>query len=201
MFNTLLDVEDATYENQLIIGKVIANDDSGETVGPKLERVRAFVPGLYEGDTVTDYPWIFPKQPSLFGNGTGFGRFGVPDIGAYILIELQNGDPHFPYYVGGVLIDGLQISEAGTNYPNRYGFKDSVGNIFFVDKTSGEVKFQHKSGTVIDILNDGTTTVHAIKDLFLQSDVGIRLVGPTLTAAGITGDVDFSGIGGNFKTP
>jgi phage baseplate assembly protein gpV len=162
MFHTLLETESADYKNLLIVGKVIVNDDSSETVGPKLQRIKVSVPGLYEGDSA-NFPWVFPKQQSLFGIGDGFGTFGVPAINSYVLIELQDGDPLRPVYVSGILLQGLQLVEAGVNYPFRYGFKDPAGNLFYIDTKTGsqEVKFVHKSGTTINILDSGAITISA----------------------------------------
>jgi phage baseplate assembly protein gpV len=163
MFQTILEATElpTDYKDVMIIGKVVVNDDSGEPDGKKCERIKVFIPGLYDDPDTSKYPWCWPKQPTLFGSGAGFGPFGVPDLNSFVVIELKNGDPSYPIYVGGILLDGNQVAEAGTNYPNRYGFKDSAGNLFYVDKTSGEIKVHHKSGTEIKIASNGDVDVNA----------------------------------------
>ena len=184
MLSSLTNVEFSDLRNIWIVAKVIANDDSGETAGPKLQRIKVTVPGLYE----TESPWCWPLQLSLFagGQGAGFGTFGVPEIGSYVVIELQNGDPHYPVYIGTILIQGNQITEAGTNYPNRYGFKDSAGNIFYIDKTNGQkvTKYTHPSGTTIEINNAGNVTINSVGTLNLISTGNMTITAPVVNMTG-----------------
>lgn len=156
MLTKLLSIDKNTYEGNIFTGTVVDNNDP-----LKLERVKVSVTGLYEGDT-TLFPWCVSFKRMFFGSGSGYGEFGVPRQGSKVAVMLQHGDPHFPIYLGAILQSGNPVAEAATNYPNRYGFKDPVGNLFYIDMTSGEVKFQHKSGTTITIANNGDVTVTAV---------------------------------------
>ncbi len=173
MLTSVADIELPDLRGVWIVAKVTSNDDSGETNGPKLQRIRVTVPGLYEPES----PWCWPKQLSLFagGQGEGHGSFGVPAVDSYVIIELEQGDPHHPVYVASLLIHGNQITEAGVNYPNRYGFKDKLGNYFYIDQTEGQgtVKFRHFSGTQIDIDNSGAMTITAPAGLTIVGDVNV----------------------------
>lgn len=154
MLANLNDLEQTDYTGQTFIGTVVANNDP-----EKLERVKVTIPNLYEG-TVANLPWVAPKVAKLFGNRTGVGVFSVPDIGTTVYVEFQNGDPHYPFYLGSPVLSRADLPEADANYPNRYGFKDKAGNLFYVDTTPGSnvVQFTHASGTSIRIENNGNIT-------------------------------------------
>lgn len=191
MLQTLLEAEFAGYENLLFIGKVVADNDSMFD-GRKLERIKVEIPGLYEGDNSL-FPWCLPMKHSPFGQGAGYGTFGVPQIGSYVVVILQDGDPHYPYYDASILIDGNQIAEGGTNYPKRYGFKDPTGNYFYVDMTSGsvQIKLFHKSGTNLVINDNGSVNVTTV------SNVTVNVTG-NVTAT-VSGNVDAT-ITGNLTS-
>lgn len=154
MINNLLDVEKGNYEKNVFRGVVVDNNDP-----LKLERIKVSIVGLYESNDTSVLPWCVSFKRMFFGSGAGYGEFGVPRLGSVVAVMLQHGDPHFPVYMGAILQSGNEVAEAATNYPHRYGFKDPVGNIFYVDMQSGEVKFQHKSGTHITINNDGSVNI------------------------------------------
>jgi len=156
MINSLIDVPDRDYDGVYFEGTVVDNNDPD-----KLERVRISCPGLYEGSDTTMFPWARSIRRMMFGGGQHVGQFGVPIIGTTVSFILDQGDPHHPIYLGYSLKDGNQVTEAGTNYPNRYGFKDPNGNLFYIDMTTKTVHFTHgNSGMTIDIAADGSITVN-----------------------------------------
>ncbi len=161
----LADEGSAGYDGQYIIGRVVENNDP-EKVG----RVKVLIPGLFE-DAATA-PWCVPLVPRGISSKPGSGEFSVPDVGTDLVIVLQEGDAHYPAYVGSLLSTPNRVSEFDTNYPKRRGFKDIAGNLFYIDTTSGQVvvKFVHKSGTEITIDDDGKVHVLAANNMNINVD-------------------------------
>lgn len=167
MLRSLLSVKTPDYDGLIFKGVVVANNDP-----LKLERVKIKIPGLYDDQDQSLYPWCISFKRMTFGNGSGFGEFGVPSLGAVVGVFLQQGDPHYPVYMGSPLQVGMTLAEAAVNYPNRYGFKDPAGNLFYVDMTSGDVKFAHNSGTEV-LINDTVVklTHNAGTEVLIDEDV------------------------------
>lgn len=70
-------------------GFVTNNQDSSN-----LGRIRAKVPDV-AGDI--ELGWAWPCAP--YG-GNGMGLFAIPDVGAYVWIEFECGDPEYPIWSG-----------------------------------------------------------------------------------------------------
>jgi len=137
-----------------ILGKVVDNNDP-----LKQQRVRVSIPGLLEGE-VADLPWVAPKINSPFGVGVGFGTVGVPAIGSFAVVYFQDESIYYGLLDGFMQTAECTIDPAfATNYPNRYGFKDPIGNKFVVDMTPSAktVQFFHASGNFsFQVDNDGS---------------------------------------------
>ena len=50
-------------------------------------------------------------------------------------------------------------SELSTNYPNRYGYWDPIGNMAYSDLTTGESEFRHNSGTIVHFTASGDINI------------------------------------------
>lgn len=149
----------------------------------KLKRVRIKVPELIEGDG-EDLPWAMPVTED-------FEHVKVPEIGTVVYVQLQKGDKHYPIYFGSSTSNKQVIpSILGTNYPDRYGMRDSKNNYFFVDKMTGEVEFQHHSGTKINVDDSGKVVINAVSDLELHVAGTITSDAPTWNH---TGDLNLIG--------
>ncbi len=136
------------------IAQVVNNNDP-----LKMGRVQISLPILWGNET----PWAVPKIPQGIGGSSPAGYFSVPNNGSNVFIELQNGDVHFPFYVGTVWVNGTVPPIFQENYPTRYGFIDEQGTYFVVDRTTGTAELFHKSGTYLLIREDGNVVVNAPK--------------------------------------
>lgn len=161
MFNNLNQFESPDYTIPFL-AKVVDNKDP-----KKLQRVKVEIKGLMTG-AISDLPWCFPAQHSLFGMTDSAYSVGVPVVGSTVMVEFQGGDIHYGC-VSSCLHTSLSAvaGELATNYPNRRGWLDPANNLFYVDITSGQVRvhFLHKSGTRITIEDNGKVIVHSVDDI------------------------------------
>ena len=124
----------------------------------KLGRVKVWIEGMLELET-TVLPWVSPLMSSFLGGSNNSGFFSVPEIDSQVVVTFPFDDIYFGFYIGYWLTPDTKVTTFDTNYPNVYGFKDSTGNIFKIDKTAGTVDFTHSSGTTIHIDSAGAVTV------------------------------------------
>lgn len=184
------------YTGHSFIGTVVANNDPD-----KNERVKVTIPGVYEG-AVADLPWVAPKVARLFGSTTSAAVFGVPVLGSQVFVEFQHGDPHYPLYVGCPTLKKQSIPESEVNYPNRYGLKDTAGNLVIIDPTPGQNQLiiRHASGTVFQINNDGSIVLNSVGGITSTAPSwthtgDITVQGNVHSTQSVIGDVDVLGNG------
>jgi phage baseplate assembly protein gpV len=155
MINALNPTDEGPKEFRAYLATVVDNNDP-----LRFQRVKVTIPGLLE-DSLENLPWLLPMHASLFGSGNTMGIFSVPPVGAQVVVHFQGNDILYGLILGSLPIKGSDLSPLTENYPYRYGFKDPSGNYFYVDTTAGSttVEFRHKSGTTINIADDGKVSV------------------------------------------
>ena len=160
------DTED--YDGTYLVGTVIDNKDPDG-----LERVKAIIPGVYP--TAADCVWIGPFKKSPFGQGKGFGSFGVPAKGSRLLVELQHEDPHHPVYHGCILMMGDKTGALKEEFHEEaWGFSDPSGNKLVVDMRTQTLTFIHSTKVVIKI-EEGTMTIQTPKDFNVISAGNVNM--------------------------
>ncbi len=207
------------HEYRIYMATVVDDNDP-----EKFQRIRVTVPGLLDGANDV-LPWVLPIQSSLFGTGQSHGVMGVPPIGSTVLVHFQGNDMLYGMQVGNPSIKNSDLGPLTENYPKRYGFRDPIGNHFYIDTTPGQttVNFTHISGMMIDVTNTGTINVHTpdhlnirvVKNATVQIDGNAKIgvngntevqVGGNLTAGvqgSVTAQVNGSGslsFGGNVQS-
>lgn len=137
-----MQIPDAKRKRETVRGTVVDNNDPLQ-----LRRVRVQAPSIYGDAATEDLPWAMVDKIS--GNGIGNspddGTFGVMTIGTAVWIEFQaddygNDDHDLPLVTAFDITQAVQKAEELVDYPNRYGFKDKVGNLFYVDRQTKEVQ-------------------------------------------------------------
>lgn len=163
-------------------GVVINNQDP---LG--LDRIQCRVPELYD-DEIGEVPWILPIKYCLFGQGQGYGQFGVPPLGSVALIELQGNDPNFPVYRGFLLTDANK-QERYT--PGTYGIIDPNGSELCIDTNNQTLSYAHISGIQFILNADGTFNINVAKDHNIQvnGNSNITVNGSATVKAG--SNIDF----------
>lgn len=194
--------------NRYYIGTVVDNKDPD-----KLKRIKVSINKLLTGST-SDLPWVYPKGSSFLGSSSAAGEVSIPEMGSRVLIEFANQDIYSPFYSSSL----LSVSEIqdifNEDYPNSYGFKDSIGNWLKINKTQQYIELMHCSGSFIKIQKDGTITLNSTKDIVLTAandinataggKVNIKSSSSTSIDAGSTASVKSGSkttiqSGGNFE--
>jgi len=162
-------------------GKVLDNDDP-----KKLGRIKVEIKGLLEGET-SSLPWIYPVIPYFLGGSEQSAIFSVPEVGSRVVVIFPYDSIYFGFYVGYWNTAKESNQLFSTNYPNTYGFIDSKGNYFKVDKVAGTIDVYHNSGTHVNIAADGTVniTIVANENANISGNVTVNVSGNvSVTASG-----------------
>lgn len=106
-----------------------------------------------------DLPWCYPTSPVFLGNSKDSIMFSVPEIGSEVKVYFPTQDKYMPYYKGTSFSENNMCTFfADEDYPNVYGFKDSIGNFFRVNKNKKTIMVQHTSSANMLIDEDGSLT-------------------------------------------
>ena len=169
------------YKSTTFLGTVVNNLDP-----MKAERLQITVPNLLTGPVAT-LPWVMPKKHRETAVG-----IDVPNIGDQVYVELQDGDIHYPVWVGRHLVAGTLPTVLSTNYPNRSGWVDAAGNYFYVDRTPGQnvIALYHATGTTVVIDAQGNLTATVKGNINAQASGAGNVQ--------VTGNLNLSSTGGNI---
>lgn len=142
------DTRDARYDC-MFLGEVVENVDP-----EKHDRVRVLVPGLLEPKS----RWCFPMG-SMFGVKNGI--HWVPEVGANVIVFLNQGDVDHPYYMAGPWGAPDGTTDQGDHHPQGSVDHMSIrwrGFHLTLDGTQGQEKLTLEdldSGTKLEV--DKTT--------------------------------------------
>ena len=101
--------------------------------------------------------WVFPM---MHGAGNQYGVFCPPEIGDYVFIFFDNGDPVQPLcYMGGWYADGEvnpKFKPNSDGAPQKRGFATPGGHVVAMSDVSGQeqILIQHKNGTIVKWTSD-----------------------------------------------
>ena len=132
--------EQANPTTMSYIGDVIDNKDP-KKLGRLKVRISAYADLRDEA-----LPWASPILGS-HGNSQDYGGLNVPEIGSQVRVTFPSKDFTAPYYSGAELNERTRTTFFDDDYPNTYGYKDSVGNFVRINKERGTAQVQHYSTT------------------------------------------------------
>ncbi len=144
----------------MYLGEVEDNVDP-EQIG----RIKVRVKEVFGTAIPTKYlPWAIPFDSANAGSIAAITGLHIPEIGSQIIVFFHKQDIYSPVYTGRAIAKGQLFEDLVTNYPNRYGYKDSNLNQFWVDKSTGEMEVKHHSGTRVYIDDEGSVTIDVVKN-------------------------------------
>lgn len=153
-------IDDGEYDGQRYIGVVsarVTNNNDPDKCG----RVEVVIPQI-SGDSA--HPrWAWPCGVMLTPN-VGYGSLFLPEVGDWVQVEFENGNPNYPLWRSGWWASGDLPDDLKTNYPKRRGFVTVSGHqLIFDDSTGADSKIilKHASGHTITL--SGTTPEVVIK--------------------------------------
>ncbi len=118
-------------------GKVIENNDPDQ-----MGKVQCTIKGMIEETNKNKLPWIYPQSPYGLGGKPDCSSFSVPEIGSELTIIFPYKDIYFPRYIGYWQSDlTSQQILFGEDYPDTYGWVDSVIEWFKIDKKAPFIEF------------------------------------------------------------
>lgn len=149
---SLLKEQQVKPEDMSYLGCVEDNNDPD-----KIGRLKVRIEPYSEMST-EDLPWAYPMLGS-HGNSSEYGGLNVPEIGSQVRVSFPSKDLTAPYYSGAELNKLNKTTFFDDDYPNTYGYKDSIGNFVRVNKEKGTAQFQHTSTTNMQVSPDGSIKV------------------------------------------
>lgn len=121
-------------------GRVIFNDDPD-----KLGRVKCQVKGIFESSDTNVLPWCFSKTMGA-GLKPDSMNFNVPELESEVTITFPYGTVYHPVYESGSISNLTKVPGIfEDDYPNTYGWVDSIVSFLRVNKTQ----------KTLDYYNDG----------------------------------------------
>jgi uncharacterized protein involved in type VI secretion and phage assembly len=121
-------------------------------------RVMVRVPSVLGSDMVSH--WAEPCLP--FGGLADQGLFMVPEIGAQVWVEFEEGNVNRPIWTGTVWQQAADVpSEAADRSPNMRQLKTPSGHILSFDDSDGEeeIRLYHPAEAELKIDPDGVVQI------------------------------------------
>lgn len=150
-------------------GFVVDNDDPDQ-----LARLRLRVPSVL-GETQT--AWALPCLP--FGGLQDQGLFMVPEVGAQVWVEFEEGELSHPIWTGTFWQQGGDTpSEAAQSPPTTRALKTPAGHVLQFDDAEGAQRFRlhHPQDAEMTIDENGTVALSDANGATLTLDAGANSV-------------------------
>jgi len=127
----------------------------------------------------TDHlPWCEPAIPTIEFGIDGSGMFGIPQIGAHVLVFFENENILRPIYFAALPSKSEWNTDATSGV---FIFKLPGGQSIEFDSNSGSetIKISHPTGTEIEIDSDGKIIITGADkaDITLAGDININVTG------------------------
>lgn len=140
----------------------------------QIGRIQAIVPDV---STLLPSSWAMPCVPVA---GKQMGTFVVPQVGAGVWIEFEQGDPDYPIWVGGywgIVAEVPVLALAGVPASPNIVFQTTAQNAIVISDLpgpTGGIMLKSTTGASITVNDTG---------IIIQNGKGasIMLTGPTVT--------------------
>ncbi len=156
------------------LGDVEENEDPD-----KLGRLKVRI-SIYEDIPTDKLPWSYPQSPTFLGNSKDSIAFSVPEIGSQVKVTFPTKDKYAPFYGSSDITKSNKCSFFDEDYPHSYGFKDSIGNFFKINKIKKLLQLQHTTTANIKFDEKGTISANHPNGCYMEinEDKTISIIHP-----------------------
>ena len=161
----------------MIYRAIIENNIEPIAIGSQIGRVQVRIFSIHSQDKAIvpteALPWAEVQGSTAFGLNGGVGVSSVLQIGTWVWVMLEGGDIDRPIVTGTVL--GVDPTTSKSDLHDKalehYGdvqvLETSCGHRILLSDTVGDetIQIKHKSGTLVNISSDGTTTIESSLDM------------------------------------
>src|SRR5262245_60760596 len=106
-------------------GLYVARVETVEDLG----RIQVSIPSIFETDDPSAFAWARPCMP--------FAHFFVPNVGDFVWVAFENGDPSAPVWLGIWYPQGTVPNEADVSPPVKRVIRSTSGHVIVMDDTDG----------------------------------------------------------------
>jgi len=114
----------------------------------------ALIKTVTEGVPTDELLWSEPALPIIEGAITGYGLWGVPQVGSHVFVFFESGNHMQPrYFASAPGITSGTPDFPSDSYPYLVRLATHAGHIIELDNTPGSerIKIYHSSGTTIEM--------------------------------------------------
>jgi Type VI secretion system/phage-baseplate injector OB domain len=126
--------------------------------------LKVSVPAVFEADDPAAHVIARPCFP--------YGHFFVPEIGEFVWVTFEGGDPRAPVWLGVFYPRGARPAQAdtGSDPPRKRVIKTLSGHVVVFDDTSGSeaITLTDKTGNAIELRHDGVL-IKCAQDLTIDA--------------------------------
>jgi hypothetical protein len=111
-------------------GRVLDNKD------PKmLDRIKVQIQDLLPFEDGKQLPWFYPWYPIGLGQGPLSTFKMIPEKDTKVLVVFGDESIYSGFYVGTTTDRLTRLTDYNSEYPERYGYSDSIGNKIIINKS------------------------------------------------------------------
>ena len=139
-------------------GLYVARVETVEDLG----RIQVSIPSIFEANDPSAFAWARPCMP--------FAHFFVPNVGDFVWVAFENGDPSAPVWLGIWYPQGTVPSEADVSPPVKRVIRSASGHVIVMDDTDGgeALSITDKFGNSIE-MRQNAVLIKCVADLTIDA--------------------------------
>jgi uncharacterized protein involved in type VI secretion and phage assembly len=139
-------------------GLYVARVETVEDLG----RIQVSIPSIFEANDPSAFAWARPCMP--------FAHFFVPNVGDFVWVAFENGDPSAPVWLGIWYPQGTVPSEADVSPPVKRVIRSTSGHVIVMDDTDGSeaLSITDKFGNSIE-MRQNAVLIKCVADLTIDA--------------------------------
>jgi uncharacterized protein involved in type VI secretion and phage assembly len=139
-------------------GLYVARVETVEDLG----RIQVSIPSIFEANDPSAFSWARPCMP--------FAHFFVPNVGDFVWVAFENGDPSAPVWLGIWYPQGTVPGEADVSPPVKRVIRSTSGHVIVMDDTDGSeaLSITDKFGNSIE-MRQNAVLIKCVADLTIDA--------------------------------